>query len=167
MPSTEISQTTRHHVGPGPTNEDRSVVDVFDRFPHSLIDHDNRHFYAGLVDRRLIANRCRARRTWQFPPRSMCAECWSTSMAHEVVSGRGTVTLTTVLRSIDQVTGRDGESVALVTVELEEQAGLRISAPMVNCSADGARVGMQVEIVWPDHLPMAFQPCGTSTESAS
>lgn len=125
--------------------------EVLARFPRVRIDRDNIDHYRGLLEHRLVVNRCSDCGTWHHPPRPVCPRCWSRSVAAEPVSGRGEIAFVTFVhqgRAAPGVDYADGWPVA--AVELVEQAGLRVSASIVDSTRDRISVGAPVELVWLD-----------------
>ncbi|MPY91665.1 MAG: hypothetical protein GEV08_00975 [Acidimicrobiia bacterium] len=124
---------------------------LLDAWPGVRVDADNAAYYAGLLEHRLLVNRCRDCGAWHHPPRSICPRCWSTAVAATEVTGRGRVALFTVLR---QGPSRGGADYAaghpLVAVELEEQIGLRVSGTVVDVPPGAITEAMAVELTWPD-----------------
>ena len=128
-----------------------SDQDILEAFPLHPIDHDNKEIYRGRLQKRLLVNRCADCGTWSQPPRGLCPACWSDAVVATEVSGRGTVYLTMLLHQGPVVPGVDySEPHPVVTVELEEQSGLRITATMTGLPADEIRIGMPVELAWID-----------------
>jgi uncharacterized OB-fold protein len=122
---------------------------LIDRWPGWVVDHDNKDFYAGLAEGRLLVDRCRACGRWQHPPRPICPACWSTDIEPEVVQGTGTVHLWTVYRALDPVFGGvDPTGARMVTVELDEQAGVRLTSRFLG--ADDPAVGDRVAVRFVD-----------------
>ncbi len=72
------------------TISDRELLDAF---PDTLIDHDNKEFYRGWLEHRLLLNRCRDCGRWHHPPRPMCPDCWSGNLAPTEISKSGTIHL--------------------------------------------------------------------------
>lgn len=108
------------------------LEELIERSPGWVIDHDNKEFYAGLAEERLLVDRCRACGRWQHPPRPICPVCWSTDIEPDEVRGTGTVHLWTVYRVLDPVFGGvDLDGARMVTVELDEQPGLRVTSKFV------------------------------------
>ena len=122
---------------------------LLQRFPNASIDHDNKEFYRGLLEHKLMVNRCIECRTWHFPPRSICPVCWSASVQAQQVSGRGILALFTVVAPGTRL-GSDvlPEPRALAAMELVEQRDVRITMPLVNCMPEEIRIGMSVELTW-------------------
>ncbi len=118
-------------------------------FPAARIDHDNAAHHRGLLQRRLLVNRCTDCGTWHQPPRPVCPACWSSSVRAEEVAGTGTVALLTILRQGPRRPGVDyAQGHALVAVELDEQPGLRVAGTVVGIAADRVRLGDRVRLVW-------------------
>ncbi|HKE75876.1 MAG TPA: zinc ribbon domain-containing protein [Acidimicrobiales bacterium] len=127
----------------------RTDEEVLRRFPRTRIDHDNKDFYKGWLDRQLVLNRCADCGHWHHPPRPMCPRCWSTSVEPAAVSGRGTVHLLIRLHQgpeVDGVDYTDGWPVA--TIELEEQEGLRYTSTVVGADRSSLVIGLPVELDW-------------------
>lgn len=110
-----------------------------------VVDHDNKHFYAGLTEERLLLDRCNACGRWQHPPRPICPSCWSEDIAPAEVRGTGAVALWTVYRVSDPVFGGPGP-VCMATVDLDEQQGLRLTSQYHD--EVPPRVGTRVTVEW-------------------
>jgi hypothetical protein len=123
--------------------------DLLHRLPGVRIDADNEAYYRGLLERQLLLNRCGDCRAWHHPPRSVCPRCWSRQVAAEPVAGHGTIALATFLhqgpRGVDYAGGRP-----VAAVELDEQAGLRVTGGVVDSPRERIVVGARVELVWVD-----------------
>jgi uncharacterized OB-fold protein len=127
------------------------VQDLLAAFPGVRIDPDNSAHYQGLLERRLLINRCADCSTWHHPPRPVCPECWSSTVEAHEVAGSGTVALLTILRQGPRQPGVDyRQGHVLVAVELDEQPGLRVSGTVVGLAADQVRLGDRVGLVWTD-----------------
>ena len=114
----------------------------------------NRHFWQGGEDGELRFLRCRGCRTWLHPPSPICPGCLGKDLAVEAVSGRATV-LTFTLNHQPWVPAPD-HPYAIAIVELEEQKGLRLMTNVVNCPAEGVRIGMPVRVVFEHHEDVWF-----------
>ena len=124
--------------------------DVFERFPDVLITHDNIEHYRGLLQRRLLINRCDDCGHWIYPHRPLCPRCWSWAVTPTEVSGLGQVHLLTkirITRANDRAAQRPGE-VILVGVELAEQPGLRYLSTVDGIAFEDLRHDMPVELTW-------------------
>jgi uncharacterized OB-fold protein len=119
------------------------------RFPNVRIDHDNKRFYGGWVQRRLLLNRCDDCGWWHHPPRPICPRCWSRRVSPSEVSGRGRVTLLVRLHQGPPAPGVDYSSpLPVATVQLAEQEGLRYTSTVVGCPPERVQIGMAVELTW-------------------
>jgi uncharacterized OB-fold protein len=143
-----------------------SDADLVDRFVRVRLDHDNKAFYRGWLEERLLINRCRACGRWHHPPKPICPDCWSTDLEPTEVSGRGTVHLLILLHQGPPAPGVDYASGPhpVATVELVEQEGLRVTSTVVGCAPRDVYIGMPVELTWieRDGIPFpVFRPSGS------
>jgi uncharacterized OB-fold protein len=56
-----------------------------------LTDRDNRHYWQGVRDGKLLLQRCSGCGALRHPPRPMCPQCQSLDWASVPASGRGTL----------------------------------------------------------------------------
>lgn len=125
-------------------------AELVERFGHLKVDRDNAAFYRGWLAHELRINRCADCGTWHQPPRPMCPACWSWNVVPTAVSGRGRVHLLMRLHqgppapNVDYAKG----PYPVVTVELEEQPGLRFTSTIVNCAPDDIVLDLPVELTW-------------------
>jgi uncharacterized OB-fold protein len=133
-------------------------------YPDFRIDHDNSAYYAGLLTRQLLINRCGACGTRHHPPKPVCPQCWSTDVTAHAVGGSGVIHLYTVYRAIDPVLGgMNPADATMVTVELDEQPGLLLTSKFV-ASVDPV-IGDRVQLCWIDRCGApfaAFEPAAGS-----
>lgn len=120
--------------------------ELVERFLAGGVDRDNAFHFRGLLERRLLVNRCDACGHRHHPPRPLCPVCWSFAVTPAEVTGRGTIALLTF------VTRRaDDAPLGVATVELDEQPGLRYTATLVDpLGAPGVGIGAPVELTWRD-----------------
>lgn len=127
------------------------------RFAGHEIDHDTKERFRGFLDRELRFDRCRACGTYHEPPGPICPVCWSTDIESIPVSGRGEIHLAIFLHQGVPADGVDySRPYPVVTVELDEQAGLRYSSTVVGAPNDEIRIGRRVVLDWSerDGAPM-------------
>lgn len=125
--------------------------ELLDAFPGVRIDHDNAAYYRGLLEHRLLINRCDDCGRWHQPPRSLCPGCWSRAVSPTAVSGEGSIAIVTILRQGPSQPGVDyTDGHPLVAVELDEQPGLRLAGTVVGTPADQLRPGDRVRVLWRD-----------------
>ncbi len=119
------------------------------RYPGRQLDHDNKAHYRGWMNRRLLINRCADCGTWHERPRPCCPACWSFDVRPTEVSGAGTIYMAIFLHQ-----GPPAESIdystphPVVTVELDEQPGLRISSTVIGAPNDQITIGRRVTLDW-------------------
>lgn len=135
---------------------------VLARFPHVLIDQDNVAHYHGLLEQRLLINRCADCGYWVYPHRPMCPSCWSDNVIATEVCGEGTVYMFTLLHRGREIPGVDYSGPhPIAAIELTEQKGLRYLATIVNCPNQDISIGMPVRLTWLDRAGVpspAFVP---------
>lgn len=139
-------------------------TELLRRFPDTWINHDNKDFYRGWLERRLLLNRCGDCGHWQHPPKPVCQSCWSENVRATEVSGHGTVHLLIRLHQGPPAPGVDySEPLPVATVELAEQEGLRYTSTVIGCPAGDLRIGTAVRLAWTDRYDApypVFEPAG-------
>lgn len=124
---------------------------LLQRFPGVRIDHDNKAFYRGLLDRQLLIDRCADCAHWFHPPRAICPKCWSRDIRPAAVSGRGHIHLLILLHQGPPAPGVDyAMPHPVASIELEEQPGLRFTSTIVGSDAAQLAIGQAVELAWID-----------------
>jgi uncharacterized OB-fold protein len=123
--------------------------DLWSRFRDYPLDHDNAAHFRGRLDQQLLVNRCTSCGTWHQPPKPICPACLSDRIAATPVSGRGTIFMAVFLHQGPPAEGVDYSTPhPVVTVELDEQPGLRFSSTVVGSPNDKIRIGRRVELDW-------------------
>jgi len=121
------------------------------RFAGYVLDHDNKAVFRGRLEHRLLVNRCADCGLWHQPPRPMCPRCWSTNVVATEVSGRGTIFMAIFLHQGPPAEGVDyATPYPVVTVELDEQEGLRLTSTVVGAPNEEITIGRRVELDWID-----------------
>lgn len=146
-------------------------AELVERLPRVRIDHDNRHYYRGWMQRQLLINRCESCRQWHHPPKPVCPHCWSRDLRPTEVSGHGTIHLLMLLHQGPPAPGVDYSTGPhpVATVELVEQSALRLTSTVVDCAIDDIAIGMPVDLTWieRDGVPFpAFRPASGPTTGA-
>jgi uncharacterized OB-fold protein len=125
---------------------DEELVARFRGYP---LDHDNAAHFRGRIDHQLLMSRCQDCGTFHYPPLPICPTCWSTDIVPTPVGGQGTIFLAIFLHQGPPVEGVDYSTpYPLVTVELDEQEGLRFSAGVVGADNADVTIGSRVELDW-------------------
>jgi uncharacterized OB-fold protein len=123
--------------------------DLVARFPGHQIDHDSKAFYRGWLERRLLVNRCADCGAWHHRPKPVCPRCWSSDVRPTQVAGTGTIFMFVLLHQGPPAEGVDYSTpYPVVTVELDEQEGLRLTSTVVGVANDEIRIGRRVELDW-------------------
>ena len=123
--------------------------DLVARFPGHPIDHDNKEVYRARLDHRLLVNRCDDCGTWHQPPKPVCPSCWSWNVTPTPVAGTGTVFMYELLHHGPPADGVDYSSPhPVVTVELDEQPGLRLTSTVVGSPNEDIAIGRRAELAW-------------------
>jgi uncharacterized OB-fold protein len=121
------------------------------RFAGEPLDHDSAAHYRGRLDRLLLLERCGSCGAWHHPPKPICPACWSTAVVPTEVAGTGTIHLLVLLHQGPPAEGVDyATPYPVVTVELDEQPGLRFTSTVVGADNDAIRIGRRVSLDWMD-----------------
>jgi uncharacterized OB-fold protein/acyl dehydratase len=115
-------------------------VPVRPKRPRPALTQDNRFFFEGAREHKLLIQRCTACGTLRHPPRPSCANCRSFEWDTVTASGRGTV-YSFVVNHYPQVPAFDYPLVVAL-VELEE--GTRLVANVAGMTPDTVAIGMPV-----------------------
>jgi uncharacterized OB-fold protein len=132
-------------AAPVPSDED-----VLAAYPALPVDAQSVEFYRGLLERKLLLNRCSECGTWHHPPRVLCPSCWSFDVAATECNGRGEVYMFTAVHGAD-ATGPT--RTVIVTANLDDGrdnangADLRFTAPLAGDEA-GLAPGARVTVEW-------------------
>jgi uncharacterized OB-fold protein len=128
-------------------NDSEDEVDdaaVLRRFAGEPVDQDSIAHYRGLLQRRLMLNRCAGCGEWHHPPRPVCPACWSCDVRPTEVLGAGRIFLLTFLAASD-----NSPRHPVATVDLDEQVGLRYTATIEGTGQQGeVRIGDRVVLTW-------------------
>jgi len=143
---------------PEPDLTGMSDLDLVQAYAPLVVDRDTADFYRGWLARELRVARCAACGHRFLPHRPICPRCWSDDVGAETVSGRGTVFLTLLLHQGPPAPGVDYARgpYPVVTVELEEQPGLRFTSTVVGTAATDVAIGQAVTLDWIDRNGVPF-----------
>lgn len=129
-----------------PTVDDAELVR---RFPGEPITHDSAAHYRGRLQSELLLNNCGDCGAWHHPPKPLCPACWSWNVVPTAVTGRGTIYLAIFLHQGPAAEGVDYTSpYPVVTVELDEQPGLRFTSTVVDADREDVVIGARVQLAW-------------------
>jgi uncharacterized OB-fold protein len=137
------------------------------RRPRPALTHDNRFFFDGAREGRLLIQHCTNCGTLRHPPRPACARCRSFEWDTVTASGRGTV-YSYVVNHYPQVPAFDYPLIVAL-VELEE--GTRLVANLSGIAPDEVTIGMPVVAhfeAFDEELTLpVFHPDETATASTA
>jgi uncharacterized OB-fold protein len=105
---------------------------------------DNRAFWQGGEQGKLLIHHCDACTRFFHPPSPMCPKCASFDVAPRPVSGKGSVASFTV--NHQAWTAELEAPYVVAIVELLEQPGLRFLSNVVDCDPHTVRIGMRVKV---------------------
>jgi uncharacterized OB-fold protein len=128
---------------------DISDAELVDRFAAYGIDRDSAAHFRGRLERRFLVQRCDDCGTWHHPPRPICPTCWSMRVTPTEIGGRGTIFLAIFLHQGPPAPGVDySMPYPVVTVELDEQPGLRVTSTVIGAPNEDIVIGRRVELDW-------------------
>ena len=117
---------------------------------------ENEHYWKGGARGELVFLRCGECRTYVHPPSPVCPSCLSKQLAPSAVSGRARL-LTWTVNHHPWIPGFEPPYVIAI-VEIPEQAGLRITTNLVNCSVDELRMDLPVRVRFEERDDGVFLP---------
>lgn len=106
-------------------------------------DVDTCFFWTSGRDGQLRLQRCCDCGYFVHPPTGHCPVCAGDRCRPEAVSGRGTIYTFTVNH---QQWVRGQQPYVIAIVELDEQAGLRLTSNLLDCDVDRVFIGMRVAV---------------------
>ena len=125
--------------------------ELVERFPGEPITHDNAEHYRGRLRRELLMNRCQGCGRWHAPPKPVCPDCWSPDVRATPVEGGGEIFMAIFLHQGPPAPGVDYSTpYPVVTIELDEQPGLRFTSTVIGATNDTIRIGARVNLAWVD-----------------
>jgi uncharacterized OB-fold protein len=113
------------------------------------VNHDTAPHFRGRLERRLLINRCDDCGAWRHPPRPICPSCLSDRVTATEVGGGGTIFMLVFLHQGPPAEGVDYSTpYPVVTVELDEDPGLRFTSTVVGSSNSDIKIGRRVQLDW-------------------
>ncbi|MFK3972923.1 Zn-ribbon domain-containing OB-fold protein [Pseudomonas sp. NPDC087358] len=110
---------------------------------------DNRAFWQGGEQGRLLIHHCQRCARFFHPPSPMCPRCTSFDVAARPVCGKGSVASFTI--NHQQWTPGLEVPFVVAIVELIEQPGLRFVSNIVGCDPQSVAIGMRVKVIFEHH----------------
>ncbi len=128
---------------------DVSDLELSELFHGYTLDHDTAAHYRGRLRRQLLINRCVDCHEWHHAPKPICPSCLSERVSPTPVTGQGTIYMAVFLHQGPQVDGIDySKGYPVITVELDEQTGLRYSSTVVGSPNEDIQIGRRVRLDW-------------------
>jgi len=121
------------------------------RFRQYDLDQDSAAHFRGRLERKLLINRCGSCGRWHHRPKPICPDCWSFDISATEVRGSVTIYLLVLLHQGPPAEGVDYSTpYPVVTVELDEQSGLRFTSALVGSPNEDITIGKRVTLDWLD-----------------
>jgi uncharacterized OB-fold protein len=109
-----------------------------------VLTPENKAFWQGGAEGRLLIYRCQACERWFHPPAPICPKCSSRKVGPEPVTGLGKVHSFTINQ---QAWAPDvAEPYVVAIIELDEQPGLRFISNVVGCAPQEVATDMRVKV---------------------
>jgi uncharacterized OB-fold protein len=116
--------------------------------PTPVRDPVSEPFWTAAAERRLVVQRCASCEAYQHPPGPICRRCSETTVQFAEVSGCGVLYSFTVSHQAFVPGFPEAPPYAIVMVELEEQAGLRMLGNARDVDPAALRVGMRMRVAF-------------------
>jgi uncharacterized OB-fold protein len=131
---------------------DEHMTDAVVPRPVPVADSQSGGFWAAAAEHRLAIQRCTNCDWLSYPPDILCARCYSPqrSFRWETVSGRARLRSWTVVRTAFLPGFAPYVPYVVAAAELQEQAGLRMAARLVDGPDAALSYGAAVETVFDD-----------------
>ena len=122
--------------------------------PRPRLDADNRAFWTGGAQGRLMIHHCDDCGTYLHPPQPVCRHCWSENVAPRAVSGQGEVDSFT----INYQPWMPGLEVPFVIarVALADAPGVDLTTNIVSCEVEDVKVGDAVHVTFEEQDGIFF-----------
>lgn len=142
---------------------DATDAELVEKYSGHPVTRDSRPYYRGLLEQKVLLNKCGDCEKFHNPPRPMCPWCWSRNLTPTEIAGTGHIHLLLLLHQGPPAEGVDYTAgpYPVITVELDEQENLRLTGTAVGVHAADLEIGQQMELTWIERngVPMpAFKP---------
>ncbi len=114
--------------------------------PRPRLDADNRAFWTGGGQGKLMLCRCGDCGKWLHPPQPVCRKCWGENVSPMPVSGRATIDSFTVNHQA-WIPGLEVPFV-IARVAIEEDASVFLTTNIVGCAPEDVAVGDHVSVIF-------------------
>ncbi|WP_405752142.1 Zn-ribbon domain-containing OB-fold protein [Streptomyces sp. NBC_00144] len=113
-------------------------------------------YWAAAAEGRLLIRRCGGCGKPHHYPREFCPHCWSDDVTWEQASGRATLYTWSVVHRNDLPPF--GKRVPYVAAVVDLAEGPRLMTEIVDCPADGLRIGMALGVTFRELTPGVSVP---------
>jgi len=110
------------------------------------LDSDNRAFWTGGAEGKLLLHRCQDCKGFVHPPRPVCRHCLSENVRPEAVAGTGVVDTYTVNHQKWSPTAEVPYVIARVAID--GAPGVFLTTNIINCPVDEVDIGDRVRVVF-------------------
>lgn len=110
------------------------------------VDHDNREFWEGVKQHRLVFQKCRDCGLLVHRPRPMCPRCLSTEKEWVTSEGKGTIY--SWVNFVYANAAYPGIKVPYTVVVVQMLEGVRMISNMYDVKPEDVYIGMPVEVVF-------------------
>lgn len=114
--------------------------------PAIVPNTQNRFFWEGARQGRLLVQRCVDCGRHRHPPMPLCAACQSPRLEEVALSGRGRVYSCTTVRRVFHPGFGSQVPYVVALVELSEQANLFMVSNIVGCAPEAVHIGAAVTV---------------------
>jgi uncharacterized OB-fold protein len=128
-----------------------SDEDLVATFAGHTIDGDSAPHFRGRLRHELLIQQCEDCDRWNYPPRPICPNCWSSSLVYRAVAGTGVVYLATFLHLGPAIPGVSYDPpYPVVSVELDDAPGVRFTGTAIGIAGERSVIGSRAELTWVD-----------------
>jgi uncharacterized protein len=118
------------------------------------LDNDNRAFWTGGSEGKLMIHRCTDCGGFNHPPRQFCRHCQSENVAPFAVAGTGVVDTYTINH---QKWAPDMEvPFVIARVKLDDAPGVYLTTNIVNCPVDAVEMDDKVRVVFEEQAGLWY-----------
>lgn len=117
--------------------------------PLPRLDSDNRAFWTGGAEGKLLLHRCQDCKTFIHPPRPVCHHCLSEKVIPEAVAGTGVVDTYTV--NYQKFHPAFEVPFVIARIAIDGAPGVYLTSNVVGCPAEQVDFGDRVKVKFEQH----------------
>ncbi len=126
-------------------------MSTVDAFPYPIPEYGSEPYWEACNEKRLVMQRCAACDKFRWHPAPLCTHCAADGFSWAPLSGRGNVYSWTVITHPIHPAAVSRVPYVVAEIELEEQAGLRMIATLIDCDPDAVAFDQAVELDFIQH----------------